>query len=954
MVTCANTCERGDTFILDYSAIVPVGEPGAFVVTPYNLHLNGTVAAPVTLPAAFWLLGVLNPRMAVVARMPYRVRIRLLAPLFAAWIHCVQAAPAHDWAGALALFEPNSGRYQPEFGFIRRQPGMILGLRSDGLDVLWYAPGQSERGDSQPVAELGLRFIGGTARASMAGQEASAGSVNYFVSADPAIWRRNIALYESVVVHGIYPGIDVHYHLDGRWLEFDFIVAEGVDPSVIRMKFSGAHMPALDDDGHLVFPALPGMPRLRAPVLYQDVAGRRQHLQGHYRVDAGGVVTFSLPDYDTAQALVIDPVLEYSSYLGGSGSEDSASVAVGADGDVYIAGYTTSPDLPVLNSYQESQQGFASAYVARFSLAGPTPALVYATYIGNEVTEMRGLAVSQDGSAYVTGSTSSTTFPLMNALQGSNAGLIDAYVVKLAPAGDALSYSTYVGGNSIDRGRAITIDAAGAAYVTGVTASTNFPVVNAWQAGNAGALDAYVLKVSPSGAALEYSTYLGGTSLDYGAAIALDGQGRVFIGGNTSSLDFPVTNAVQSASGGANDAIVVGLDVNGGVVVADYIGGGSDDFGTAVGVDAAGLVYVAGQTQSSDFPIDAGSASALSGERDAFIVQLDIDSQARPLARYLGGSGSDVVNAIEVEPAGIAHIGGSTDSVDFPLVDAFSMAGGGQDGFVLTFDSSTDSVLFASLLGGAGADAVRSVAEKDNKLYLAGSTDSADFPLQDAMQTVAAGGTDNFLSVVNLDGDGDGANDYLDNCPARFNAAQNDKDGNGVGDACEPPRLTGIWPADAAEGETISLFVFGDYFDTVPGATQVSLNGIAQPLVQVVTPEMLIVRMTVTAGSKGPVTAVTANGTAVSATSFGTPAGGLTIDGIWPASAAPGDFVFVFGSGYGQGMTVALAGTPVPLVQVVSGEMFVFVVPAGASTGPVTITTASDSVTSGDQLLILP
>jgi hypothetical protein len=210
------------------------------------------------------------------------------------------------------------------------------------------------------------------------------------------------------------------------------------------------------------------------------------------------------------------------------------------------------------------------------------------------------------------------------------------------------------------------------------------------------------------------------------------------------------------------------------------------------------------------------------------------------------------------------------------------------------------------------------------------------------------------LSVIDLDVDGDGANDYQDNCPVLFNAAQADKDRNGVGDACEPPRVTGIWPADAAEGEIISLFVFGDYFDTAPGATQVSVNGIVQPMVQVVSPGMLVVRMTVTAISKGPVTAVTANGAAVSVTDFGTPAGGLTINGIWPASAAAGGFVFVFGSGYGQGMTVSLGGTPVPLVQAVSGEMSIFVVPAGATTGAITITTLSDSVTSSDQLVIVP
>jgi hypothetical protein len=207
-----------------------------------------------------------------------------------------------------------------------------------------------------------------------------------------------------------------------------------------------------------------------------------------------------------------------------------------------------------------------------------------------------------------------------------------------------------------------------------------------------------------------------------------------------------------------------------------------------------------------------------------------------------------------------------------------------------------------------------------------------------------------------LDADDDGVFDNLDNCPTVPNADQADKDGNGVGDACEPPRVTGIWTSGpVVVGQTISLFVFGDYFDLTPGATQVFINGIQQFIVQPVTPEMLIVRVTVTAPMiGGPVTVTTSNGSANSATNFGAPLSGVNITGIWPASASAGDFVFVFGSGYAFPMSVSIGATPVPLVQVVSPDMFIMIVPPGASTGPVSVTAPGGSATSTEDLIIAP
>jgi hypothetical protein len=222
--------------------------------------------------------------------------------------------------------------------------------------------------------------------------------------------------------------------------------------------------------------------------------------------------------------------------------------------------------------------------------------------------------------------------------------------------------------------------------------------------------------------------------------------------------------------------------------------------------------------------------------------------------------------------------------------------------------------------------------------------------------SITVDSTINIAAVIDLDCDADGVPLPLDNCPEQPNADQADADGNGVGDVCEPPRVTGVWTSTpAAIGQTLSLFVFGGYFDLTPGATQVSINGIQQSIVQSVTPEMLIVRVTVTPDMiGGPVTVTTSKGSANSATSFGTPLSGVNVTGVWPATASAGDFVFVFGSGYVFPMAVRIGATPVPLVQVVTSEMFIMIVPPGASSGPVAVATTSGSASSTEHLIIVP
>jgi hypothetical protein len=517
-----------------------------------------------------------------------------------------------------------------------------------------------------------MKLVGANRAPKIIGLEELPGKSNSFAGSDPKRWRAGIPTYAKVKYEGVYPGVDLVYYGRERQLEYDFVLAPHADPKSIRMDFSGADKVTVDDRGDLVLETAGGQVRMRKPVIYQEgqeSPGARQEIAGGYALDANRQVSFEVGDYDPSRALVIDPVLVYSTYLGGSGEDVGASIAADSNGNAYVTGLTESANFPKTNPAQPAFGGAIDAFVAKLNPAGT--AVVYSTYLGGS-GEDQALAIAVDtaGAAYVTGQTCSTDFPTRNGVQPASGGFCDAFVTKLDPAG-SLRYSTYLGGSEQEPGIGIAVDTTGNAYVTGWTDSPNFPTKNPLQSALADfSGDAFVTKLDATGSALVFSTYLGGRQqFDQGLDIAVDASGNVHVVGETRSDDFPTMRPLQPPKG--SDAFVTKLNAAGSAFIySTHLGGSLSDEARGVAVDSFGVAYVTGITDSNDFPTVNPFQSALGGDYDAFVVRIPPGGSSLLYSTYLGGSGSEndeFGGDIAVDPVGIAYVTGTTRSLDFPV-----------------------------------------------------------------------------------------------------------------------------------------------------------------------------------------------------------------------------------------------------------------------------------------------
>jgi hypothetical protein len=614
-----------------------------------------------------------------------------------------------------------------------------------------------------------MKLLGGNAKGRVVGLDELPGRSNYFIGNDPKKWRTNVPSYARVKYEGVYPGVDLVYYGNQRQLEYDFLVAPGADPNQIKLSFAGADGMRLDPaSGDLVLKVGEDEVRLQKPAVYQPTvaavssfdARRLSLVTRHcsFVLASNNQLAFRVAGYNPKCALVIDPVLSYSTYLGGSGGDIGQGIAVDSSGNAYVAGTTDSTDFPTANPLQATNLGNGDAFVAKLNPAGS--ALIYSTYLGGSgVDEAHGIAVDSSGNAYVTGLTYSYDFPTVNPLQTSNHGGDDAFVAKLNAIGSALVYCTYLGGSSVDEVYGISVDSSGNAYVAGMTGSTDFPTVDPIQATNKAAAmgepTAFVAKLNASGSALVYSTYLGGSNEDEAYGIAADPSGNAYVTGMTGSTDFPITaGALQTTcNGGAGcaqyggDAFVSKLNPTGSALVySTYLGGSSYDYGGGVAVDSSGKAYVTGYTLSADFPTanpfqatcDGCNASEYIG--DAFVAKLNAAGSALVYSTYLGGSSDDKAYGIAVDSSANAYVTGYTYSTDFPTANPFqatcdNCSATTGDAFVAKLNSAGSALVYSTYLGGSGDDEGYGIAvDRTGDAYVTGSTYSTDFPTANPLQ----------------------------------------------------------------------------------------------------------------------------------------------------------------------------------------------------------------------------
>jgi hypothetical protein len=631
--------------------------------------------------------------------------------------------------GRLPLsFEANRGQTDPRVDFLARGAGSTLFLTPTEAV---FAIQNVESGIPNPEAEvphalhsspasgvaLHMQIVGGDPGAAAVGREPLPGIVNYFLGSDPAQWHAAVPTYGRVEYANVYPGIDLSYYSSSSRLEYDFVVAPGANPRKIVLRLAGAEGSAIDAQGNLVLHTAVGDVVQEKPILYQEANGVREPIAGGFSLNPDGatqrsaLLTFEVGAYDSTRPLVIDPVV-----------------------------------------------------------------LGYSSFLGGSGEERGyGIDVDRDGSAYLTGYTTSANFPITaGAFDPTQNGGSDAFVARLNADGTALIYSTFLGGSTDDIAYGITLDNAGNAYVTGATNSANFPTsTNAFDKTWNGSFDAFVTKLNPNGTSLSYSTFLGGSNYDDGWGIAVDEYGSAYVSGHTSSFNFAVTPGSfdTSYNGGINgfDDFVTKLTPDGtALAYSTYLGGSSDEYPGWTGIalyyanygDGGGIyAAVTGTTYSADFPVVCGYYGSCydmsyNGGGDAFLTSIKPDGSNLDFSTFLGGTGQE--NGLSVVIGSTAFwVTGHTTSSNFPTQwNAYDASyNGGDDAFVTGFGTGT-YLVGSTYLGGGGNDAALGIAVRDDasgeKVYVAGYTSSTGFPTTSgAYDTTSNGGSyDSFLTEL--------------------------------------------------------------------------------------------------------------------------------------------------------------------------------------------------------------
>jgi|CXWL01.1.fsa_nt_gi hypothetical protein len=669
-------------------------------------------------------------------------------------------------------FEANHGQVDAQVKFLSRGSGYTLFLTpTESVMVLQQREVTSQPGgghdplattEPAPIKQsvVRMKLEGANPSPAIEGMEQLPGIVNYFIGNDPAKWRTKIPTYAKVYYKEAYPGIDLAYYGNQGKLEYDFIVAPGADPDQIKLAFDGVSHVQVARGGDLILTTALGEVRVQKPIVYQlEMDGHKTLVAGNYILSNKRGASIQLAAYDSSKPLVIDPVVDYLTYLGGKQGDANPRIAVDALGNAYVTGITGSLDFPTTSgAFDQTFNGNPACpgitvtnttcpdplgvnvnqdfVVTKISPTAST--LLYATYLGGTGYEasFAPIAVDSLGNAYVAGSTRSVDFPVTpgafqtvahhssTCLPPSNCSS-DGFVTKLDPTGSSLIYSTYFGGNSGDGLTAVTVDLGGNAFVTGDFRSNDFPITpGAFSSNVTSTLGGLLAKLNPSGSGLVWSTRLNvpGSGFHVGQGITLDSMGNVIVAGGAQATIMPLVNPVQSSYGGNSDAFVWKFNPSGtALIFSTFLGGSGVDWGYGVAVDASDNIYVTGYTQSPNFPTTAGAYDQThNGDSDIFVAKLSATGSPIIYSTYLGGSGSDENRTdIAVDASGQAYVSAASTSSDFPLVNAFDSTRSAGEIVLVKLKSDGSGLVYSTYLGGQFSEGRPSVTLHAGSLYVA-------------------------------------------------------------------------------------------------------------------------------------------------------------------------------------------------------------------------------------------
>ena len=672
-------------------------------------------------------------------------------------------------------FEPAAPSPAAPARFISRSGGYNIFLADDAIVIELalrrnFSPLHTVSAtEPEKAVALRMRFKGANPHPKVEAEQPLQGMSNYLIGRDSTAWRMGVHHFARVRYHNLYPGVDLLLYGSAGRLEYDLVVRPGADTGKIAFLIDGAKSTSIDHKGNLVIHTDLGDLKQAPAIAYSLIGGKKRPVKVEYAKISTNEIGFRANKPDSSSTLVIDPVLRFSTMIGGSGFDAGEAIAVDSTNHAYITGVAGASDFPTTTGVFQRTSSSPVAFVSKFAFDGSS--LIYSTFIGGTSgrTVGFGIKVNSAGNAFITGVTEASDFPttpgaFQSGLRGSN----DAFVTELSPAGAHLVYSTLLGGSAGDLAQGLALDSAGNAYLTGSTQSTDFPTTPAAISRTLNGLsDVFITKLNSTGTNVVYSSYLGGSKDEIGDGIALDSANNAYITGNTTSPDFPVTaGAPQTKFGGGTEGgDYFATKVNAGgtaIVYSSYIGGASDE-GTegrgGIAVDGSGNAYITGDTFSADFPTTPGAFQP-SGACGPFVTKINAAGTAFAYSTRLTGSDGDCQagHGIAVDGSGNAYVIGTTGSTDFPVREPFDaqLTGpfidqGAHDAFVSKLNPSGTALLWSSYFGGTGSfdEGTAITLDSDRNVYVAGTASSSDFPTtQNAFQKTAHDAAEAFAAKI--------------------------------------------------------------------------------------------------------------------------------------------------------------------------------------------------------------